>query len=288
MVSQLAIERNVRLAWWQLTYGTAKRMLIDELADYYAAFAQVAAKRYEAGAINMLEKLRAQAQYEQLRLQQNECKIDEEVYTKALARWLGKDTAFAIDAESLNAPSSLNLTNQPTLSENPQLKYQNQLQEVARWKHKSTRAAFLPGLSLGYFNQRIDGTEDLEGLLFGIQLPLFFWTQSGNVQAARLEREQTAQNYHHQLLELQTGQINTQAQLTKLIAQIEWYETQGLPTAEALLRFTNKAYLRGELSYIEYINNVDEAMKLKLNFLDLLLNFRQTQTELSYLYGRFE
>lgn len=285
-LTEMELERNVRSAWWQLAFGNEQLKMINNLTIIYKDFAEVAVKRYKVGEINILEKTSAESRSLQIQLQQKQAEADMGIYKEELKLWLGTEFPFKIPD---NAPgienSSLNDTSFRLNS--PILEYYRQAIDISEQELRVEKSAFLPDLRIGYFNQQIDGVGGMTGMQFGIGIPLFFWTQQGKVQAAKIANSIAETKFENQLLNFTVHYKTKLKEVNKYILQIEWYNNSGLGNADELIRYANKSYQAGEIDYMEFINAIDQAFNIKKGYLLALNHYNQSITDLQYLSGSF-
>jgi cobalt-zinc-cadmium resistance protein CzcA len=282
----LRLEKNVRSAWWKLAYEQERYRVLSDLCTTYGDFAKVADKRYSAGEIGTLEKTNAKGHYEKVRLLKQATQADLEIARKQLLQWMGIDTVFTLPSNALTAVTSYSPEGLDT-QENLDLVLQKQKMSIAQQQLKVQRSGMLPGLSFGYFNQQIDGKKGHDGFQLGINVPLFFWTQQGKIQAAKVENEMAAVAFQEQMLQIITHLQTQQQEVIKQLQQLQWYESEGLQLADEIVRSANTAYRMGEIGYIEYINSTETALGIKIDYLNQLHQYQQSYLELQYLTGRF-
>ena len=152
---------------------------------------------------------------------------------------------------------------------------------------------------MGYFNQSIIGYQQLElgveryygpgsrfqGVQAGVAVPLLRGPQKARVQAARLQ-EQVA------LAELDRYRAELAGRIDELLARraeqqerLSYFEQTALPQATVITRLATLAYKAGETGYSEYLLNLERARRLRLDYLDALLQHNQTVIDLEYLLG---
>lgn len=286
-VTALELERNVRSAWWRLAYGRQRLSLLDKLAGTYRTFSEVAVRRFRAGEGTLLEKTSAESQYQQIVLQTRQASADIAIYRRQLQQWLGSDSTFFFKEDTLDQ-IMLPLELPPMVDENPVIRYFRQNTQVAGQSATLERKRFLPDLSIGYFIQQVEGVGGLDGIQFGVGIPLYFWSQRANVEAAEIGRE-IAQAEYEDNLRMMTSRYETkQQEAIKYMDELQWYESQGLRTADEMIRVAERSYRAGESGYLEYFTTTNEAIQIKTDYLDVLHKYRQAIVELQYLSGSFE
>jgi len=290
-ITQNELVRNVKTAYMQLSYGYTRQELLNTLEGTYSNFFKAAEKRYQTGETNLLEKIAAQGKYQEIKLMKQQADADVQIYMKELQRWLNTsspDTSVGITIAETNL-SKLKFTLQDTsnVNNNPFLQYYQQSIKVSEQQYKLEKSGYLPDLSAGYFNQEIDGEPGFRGFQVAVKIPLWYRTQQGKVQAAKIDAEIAQAQYENYRLMTETLFAGKLQQYYKYKGLVDYYETQGLAIAEQLIKFAKKSYYAGEIDYVEYIRNIDQAIDIKTKYLDNLNQFNQTIIDLQYLIGQF-
>ncbi len=162
------------------------------------------------------------------------------------------------------------------------------------------QAAGLPEFTVGYFNQSIIGYQRLDaagteryfgggsrfqGVQAGVAVPLWRRPQKARVQAARLQEQVAQAGYERYRAEL-AGQLDELLlRRTEQQQRLAYFESTALPQATVITRLSTIAYKAGETGYSEYLLNLERARRLRLDYLDALLQHNQTVIELEYLLG---
>ena len=284
-ITQNELVRNVRTAYMQLSYGYTRQKLMNTLENTYANFLKAAEKRYQTGETNLLEKIAAQGKYQEIKLMKQQADADVKIYMQELQKWLNTNNPVAISETNLNK-LELPLQDSGNVNNNPLLQYYQQSIRVSEQQYKLEKSGYLPGLSAGYFNQQIDGTPGLTGFQVGVKIPLWYRTQQGKVQAAKIDAEIAQAEYENYNLIIETLFAGKLQEYYKYKGLVDYYESQGLAIAGQLIKFAEKSYKAGEIEYVEYIRNVDQAIDIKTKYIDNLKQFNQTVIDLQYFAGR--
>ncbi len=279
------LERDVRAIYMRLQFAKNRFLLIEELENEFKNFAVIAEKRYDAGETNLIEKMSAQGKREEIRLLKSEAQLDVENLRKQLQLLLNVEDAVTI-AEITITKIPFD-TSEGIKNENPFLKLQEQTVNVSKRENQLEMSKFLPDISAGYFNQQIEGIKNFTGFQIGVKIPLFFWSQKGRSQAAKKNTQIARMNYEQTKLDMNSAIISTIQEYEKHKASLEYYETKGLQLADKLFFSTNKAYKEGEVGYVEYIATLEQAVKIKRNYLERLNLYNQTINEINYLTGKY-
>ena len=175
-----------------------------------------------------------------------------------------------------------------SLQNNPYISYIRQYSDLQSAVVKSEGAQHLPDFSIGYFNQSIDKVNGFDGIQIGMSFPLWFWSQSGKVKAARIERDKAENKLAAETNRIRLELENHFRQLEKYMFILKYYEDKALRQANLILEHSLKAYSAGNISYIEYANASSDAFDIKMEYLEAINNFNQTVVRINYLIGSYQ
>lgn len=68
--------------------------------------------------------------------------------------------------------------------------------------------------------------------------------------------------------------------------QVDYYQAEALPMAETIIYTAQRSYKAGDIGYIEYIQNVKDAIKIKMDNLTAINNLNQTIINIQYLINK--
>ena len=182
------------------------------------------------------------------------------------------------------------------IENNPSLAYAKQLVEIAKAEKGVENAKLLPDFSVGYFNQSqiggplengdIAGSSDrFSGFQAGISIPIFSGSYRANIKSAKFKTQiaQTNADYYQKVLQ---GRFQQQLnEVLKYRESLNYYKDQALPQAELIVSSAQKSFDNDAIGYIEYFQNVDQGLKLKLNYLETLNGYNQAIIDLEHLIG---
>jgi cobalt-zinc-cadmium resistance protein CzcA len=183
---------------------------------------------------------------------------------------------------------------------NPQARVLAQQVAERRAETRATQAAGLPEFTVGYFNQSIigfqrldangteryyDGGARFQGVQAGVAAPLWRRPQKARVQSARLQEQVAQAGYDRYRAELAGRFDELRARRAEQQQRLRFFTQTALPQATVITRLATIAYKAGETGYSEYLLNLERARRLRLDYLDALLQHNQTVIELNYLLG---
>jgi len=243
--------------------------------------------RFETGEASSLEKLTAKGKQEQVRLQLEKAQADYTSYKNNLERWMNLKISNQTVPQKIKSGVLPIYSLSDSLPEtNPLLKIQKSQIELSEREIKLQRSQFLPDFNAQYANQQVNGTSGFYAWQVGIDIPIFFGSQRGKVQGAKVNQDIQERKYQDLQLQLNSSYNNLLIQVRQLQKQLEYYENEGLPLSEQLLKNADLLFYTGEIGYVEYIQNIDRAVEIKISWMDTLLSYNETILELNYLTGK--
>jgi len=184
------------------------------------------------------------------------------------------------------------------IKSNPLIEYYNQRLNVSTSQINLEKSKLLPDLNVGYYHQAIikgfdpakinrnyfPGTR-IAGFQVGIGVPLFFGSQKAKIKAAKINNTLIETERQQTLLYMQSSYAVQYNEYLKAKEGLQYYETTGLKQADDIIRISNTAYTKGEIGYMEYIQNLQTAINTRLQYTDAVNQFNQSIILLNYLKG---
>ena len=308
---QAELRRQVRLSYEQAVHARHRLRVLRGQDSVYTEFLRSATLRFKTGEAARLEPATALVQQGEIRTQLLAARTDFRVAQRQLQALLQVPTAVVV-ADSVLRPLTLlgaallADTTAPALADtllrttNPRAQVLAQQVVERRAETRVARAAGLPEFTVGYFNQSIIGYQRLDaagtesyfgpgarfqGVQAGVAVPLLRGPQKARVRAARLQEQVAQAGYDRYRAEI-AGQLDELlARRREQQQRLAYFEATALPQAAIITRLSTIGYKAGETGYSEYLLNLERARRLRLDYLDALLQHNQTVIELEYLLG---
>ena len=279
-IQQKAIERKLTSAYYQFQITKEKERLYKSLDSLYSNFSKMASRRFELGETNYLEKITADSKQKQIRLQYEQAIQEVAMLYKALnAIVQSKDSLIVAEEQVLKIEQvEISLQNTPELN-----LYKNK-QELSMSEHRFERQKLLPDLSLNYFqgsNSQLNS--NLYGYQLGVKIPLFLNGQASKVKAAKMAKEMVTAEAIDYEIQLETKYENLNLQVVQLENDLSFYENEGEKLSNEILKTANSSFKNGEIDFFQYIQSIESAYGLKLNYLEKLQAYNETVNAINYL-----
>jgi cobalt-zinc-cadmium resistance protein CzcA len=294
-VSKQEVTYSIRQSWNTLLFYEKQNAVLEKQNTVMQKFVKSANLKFQTGETNALEKTIALAKQQELeqKIKQNKTQIAiEKSKLKAIldlkTEFIATDTSFVPYPAMAKVDSSM-------VKQNPIVQLADQQVKIAQANHKVEKSALSPDFSLGYFLQSITGNQDVngsptyynstpqfQGVVIGLSVPIFAGSSIARAKSAKtnIEREQKNADYINQQfkshLEQQSEQLATYASL------IDYYKNTAVPNANLIIKNATKAYQNGDISYVEYVQSLETASQIQLNYSEAIYNYNQTIITIQY------
>ncbi|MCB9343459.1 MAG: CusA/CzcA family heavy metal efflux RND transporter [Lewinellaceae bacterium] len=292
-MAQNGLVREVRLAYFNLVFFREKTRLLAQQDSLFRDFVARAELRNKTGETSFLEVLAARNRSQETLLLLKQAQSDAVVWQLELQRLTAStENLTPTDMVLPKLPAPLD----PTAERSPILDFYRQKITLAAAETEVVRAENLPEFSVGYFQQlvlpwysdaRPYSKWGVGGVQFGVNVPIFNKKPfRARLQASQIGA-QVAQN------RLATAQNDLQSRIGQAFAEtrkwqdaLDFYEKTGLQQAGEILRIAQTAYSRGEIGYVEFLQNTAQALDTRLGYLDALHNYDRSVIEINHLKGQ--
>lgn len=291
--------RDIKLAYYDLVYNKEKIKLLDFQDSIYKNFNDRAQVRYKTGETSKLELLTAETKFREIQLQKKQAETDFRIDQLALQKLLNVSDSIEPTGNAFYDFDTSLLIDTAGLSNHPLFAYYKQKASVANAELIVEKKKLLPDFTIGYFHQLVvrgfdpaklnrdytPGTR-MAGFQLGVAIPLFTKAQKARIGAAKVQAEivQTEAKISS------TGFQNTYYQLLneflKLQQALDYYTSGANEQAKEILRISQFAFKKGEIGYVEFIQNVTQAVSIQLNYLDAVHQYNEIIIKLNSLKGK--
>ncbi len=285
ILTEKIVEKEVAIAWYEAAIAKKRYNLFKEMDTLFRGFLKAAELRYKSQETSEVEFLAAQAKYKEYILTLKSLENDLESKRIMLNKYLLFDTLPGI--EDKNVGLTINITPQDTLESSPLLSLYKTKTDVAKSAYKVQKTELLPKFDIEYKLQNIDGTSGYHGWQVGVTIPLLsFWGSEAKTKAAKLNFEAVSQKFYAKQNEVNAYYNRFYKHYLMLSDIVDFYKNSALPLAEKQISAASLAYKTGNIGYVQFIQSIDNAISVKMKYLDKLAEYYQTIEELKYLSGK--
>jgi cobalt-zinc-cadmium resistance protein CzcA len=298
-ITQLEIASQVKLVYFQFVYLESKRNLLLYQDSLFTGFLRAAELRASSGETSRLEMVTARSQSLDVKNQLYQVNSDINIYGRKLAVLLNSKSPMIPLETELSLINHLSGFDSLSINENPSLGYVKQQVEISNIEKKLQKNQMLPDLSIGYFNQSLIGTQDINGVPVnfgsgdrftgfqaGISVPLWFGPYSARSKASKINYEKARVDAENFSKSLSGNYQSLLDDYKKYSSSVSYYENQALPEANIIIDQASKSYKSGALDYLDYVQSLNRALAIKQNYLDALNELNQTVISIEFITGK--
>ncbi|MBE99690.1 CusA/CzcA family heavy metal efflux RND transporter [Flavobacterium coralii] len=288
---------SIRQSWNTMLYYMELNKVLEEQNKLMQQFVRSAELKFQTGETGSLENTTAKAKQQELQQQikRNNALIEaEKLQLKALLRLEGD--VVVSGTEQYTATVFASLQDSTALKQNSTLLLAEQQVNVAKAEKRAEGSLLMPDLTAGYFIQSLTGNQDFngvstyydntlrfQGFSVGISVPLFWGASSARVKAAKTNIEVQQANAAYTRTQLVSSFEQEKKQLETFRSMLEYYTGTALPNANTISGNATKAYQNGDISYVEYVQGLETALAIRINYIDAINNYNQAVINLRYL-----
>lgn len=271
---------SVSNAYHQIVYLQHQEKLYRYLDSLYQNFSKASSRKFELGETNYLEKITAEAKYRKIATSLLQLENDKKAQYEFLQSLVQSDEKLVITNHQIKPIVSM-------MNDNTKLLYDNYLESVSKnYKNQISlqKQHWLPDINLDYFQGKNTGlSQSLYGFQVGIGIPLFYFGNKAKSKVAQLELQswqQEKQNEEQKIDKYVSQKLN---ELAKYQEAITYYNLYGKKLSDEIIKVGNRSYKQGEIDFFQYIQSLENATAIQVDYLDNVLQFNKTQLDLQYL-----
>lgn len=288
ILTESEIKFQVLSIYLSFQYSDSLYRQLLQQDSIYNNIRTIAARQFDAGQIDYLQKTFAETQYGEVHNQllqtkasfdglQNQLQYLTHIIEPIQPEPLKVNDTYQLLAE-LAADTAL-------LQNSPQVQVYKQVENINSKNIQLQKSKALPGLALGYLNQGERSTPTGNRFRFGLTLPLWFWQYKGSIDAAKTGYEVSRQNTLGLQQQLNTRLIEAQNSFIANRQSVTYYSATGIKQADEIIKTAQRFLISGQTDYISYLRNVNDAYTIKLKYIEAIKNYNQSIFTIQYLTG---
>lgn len=286
-LNQAALVRELKDAYWQLAYCNSMLALLHQQDSLYAIMQAAGRLRFNVGDINKLEWLNAEASaaFVKTELRNLRARRLSLIYQLGMQSRIEIDSQFSAYIEPLLLPDAQNLSTE----QNPTLAWYSKSVLQHKYQLGASKWRWMPGITIGYFNQT-----DLPNILefykwqFGLQLPVWFWSNASRVKAGNLSLQRAQTELQHAGINVSVKMKQAQQEYESSMSNLQYFEKTALPQAEEILHNASLGMSSGNLNIDHYLFAMEQAYKIKSAYLHAVLKLNENISQIQFLKGEIK
>lgn len=294
---RLSLENDVKAAYYQAVYQAEKLRVLESQDSLLAQYRTLAEKRYKAGETRQLELLSAERLQRENKMEVLAAHNELETAQLLLSRLVGSVETVEPKEDSL-LPLDWKQVSY-NYSQTPDGQYSADRLKASEQAVRVAKNGFAPSLSLSLRNQlvisswnpydqdrsRFDGGNFM-GFEVGVGIPLFYGATRAKVKAARKEREMIALEIKEQEQLRQQEYLSALSRMNAAYVRYTYYNEEGRERSDKMAEQGLLEYSQGEISYLEYMDVLQESIDLRLKRASALNDYNQCVLVMEKLCGR--
>ena len=303
-VQKAALAAEVTGVYYQLVYQKQRILLLSQQDSVLSQYQQLAEKRFRAGETRRLEVISAERMLRENILEKQMAQSEAETIRMQLAKLLNVDMGQAGGASQYvsiepadNELRPIDFTQSSfDYQQTPEGVYANDRLAVADKALAVAKNGYAPSLSLSLRNQLVitgwdpyhqDRTKfdggNFMGFEVGVGIPLFFGATKAKVKAAKKEREIAEIEMKEEQQQREKEYLAALSKCNADFVRLNYYQQEGSKKADELSRLGTLEYQNGEISYVEYVNALQESIDIRMKHLEAINAYNQSVVALKKL-----
>ncbi|TRX42872.1 CusA/CzcA family heavy metal efflux RND transporter [Flavobacterium restrictum] len=271
---------GVSSVYYHIVYLQNKEKTYHYLDSLYQNFSKASARKFELGESNYLEKITAEAKFRKIRTTLLQIDTDKKQQYEMLQQLVQNDNELTIKSNTITPLVSLmdttSLAIHKAYLERVTSNYKSQLSlQKQQW---------LPDINLDYFQGKNNGlSQSLYGFQIGLAVPLLFSGTVSKTKVAQLELQSWEQQKAQEEQKITQYRNQKTAELAKYEEAIKYYNEFGKKVAAEIIKVGSRSYQQGEIDFFQYIQSLENATTIQVEYLEAVLQYNTTQLDLQYL-----
>jgi cobalt-zinc-cadmium resistance protein CzcA len=290
------LRRDVSLIYYQLIFLKQKKELLQYADSLFAGFLVKASERLQSGESGILEKVSAQNQLGQIRLQLAQLAADEEIAALQFQLLLNTAGSYVPLQQRLALNALPSVADTASFGNHPMLQAIRQQKSMADANYALEKSKLLPNLSLNYNNTTIrgvgadnklyDGSTRFGAVQLGVGIPVFKKGQKNLIEATRFSRQIAESNYDVELRQFKTQFEAAYRQYLQNNLSLRYYESEGIPNAQQVVLTAGKQLQAGQINYLEWVQLINQSIHTRSQYIETQLNTHNSVIQLNYLLAQ--
>jgi heavy metal efflux system protein len=271
---------SVSNLYYHIVYLQNQAVLYQYLDSLYQNFSKASDRRFELGETNYLEKITAQSKFRKIRTMLIQIENDKNAQYEMLQSLIQSDENIEIKNKIITPIN--NLTNE--ISKSYYTAYLESVTENYKNQINLQKQHWLPDINVDYFQGKNNGlSQSLYGFQVGLAVPILFSGNVSKTKVAQLELQSWEQQKQNEELKIDKYIAQKNNELAKYQEAINYYNQYGKKLSDEIIKVGNNSYKHGEIDFFQYIQSLENATTIQVDYLDTILQFNKTQLDLEYL-----
>ncbi len=260
--------------------ATTRLSIYDSIFSIYSDFSRMAQRKFEEGESNYLEKITAESKANQIKIEQEQLQQELTNSLLAIKALLQSEDSLILKGKTLY---QLELDKPISSTENLSLSAMELDQQIAKRNSSLAKNELLPGISASYFTRSNSAIEEnFSGYQIGLNIPLLFFGDRSKIKSANIQERAKEAALEDAKISLKQEQSQLVNRLAVQQKALNTYQENQLKMADELLKTAQLSYKAGEIDFFRYVQSLEQAQRIQLDYLTKLRDYNQTIIDLNY------
>ncbi len=298
-LSRHELVKEVTTAYYGLLHAKEVIRVHRSQDSIYARFVKLASAREKAGEAGKLERMNAERLWQENKLTLYQAEKDFQEAQLVLQKWTSSETEIFPAEDRLRPLDASSALVKPVFEDSPWAEVIEEETKSGEKRLKAEQKGFLPDFSVGLTGQmvikgfnpyKVDRSRfdkgNFLGFEIGVSVPLFFGAQKARVKAAKQEiliGQLKARQEAYRLKKEYEIALNEYVRARK---SLDYYEDKANKEGNEMERISEVSYEKGDIGYVEYIQNLQTVADVELRYADAINAYNQAVITLNYLQGK--
>jgi cobalt-zinc-cadmium resistance protein CzcA len=119
--------------------------------------------------------------------------------------------------------------------------------------------------------------------MIGLKIPLLFSGNSSRIKASKIARSIAEQEAIDYRVRLENRQADLLLRLNKYDQMLAYYEEEGENLSREIFNTAKYSFENGEINFFQYLQSIENALEILIDYMENLNQYNQTAIELKYL-----
>ncbi len=274
------LKKELSLCYYTIQNLKAKEALYKSIDSLYSGLLRNAESRYNKGDYSQLDLLNIKARRQQVKLDLDGTGYSIQVQYQKLRTLMNYQEDIGIGGEiEILVPEEKDIESYPGIR---LLKMQNAYSEALLRIEKNK---MLPDFSVNYFTgtNKYENSRTYNGFQVGVAIPVFFGSQKSKIKSSKISLDARQMLTDYEISSLKNKIENYKKEQKRLSERIEFYNSSGKMLFDEILRTALISYQKGEIDLFKFTNSFENAVQIKTNYLDDVLQYNANILDQIYL-----
>lgn len=284
-IKENELKKQVSNIYFEILTLNQKKKLLHISDSIFSGFLHRAELRFDKGENNILEKITAETQKEEINLQVRELEYAISILQLKFKLLLNTNSDFVLSDEihKLKLPQ---IADTSIVSSHPFIKSIIQKQQIGLANFKLEKSKLLPDVFASYNSMTIKGigadeklygeSDRFQSFQIGVGIPIFFGSQKATINASKINWQETQNAYFIESQMMKSEYQQAIIAYNKILRTVDYYEKSGNKNANLIMKTAELQFQNGAINYLEYVMLINKGISIQNEYIDSIKQLNLT------------